>query len=620
VAALSGALLFAAAGALSGTVGTIFQWGCGTTQNWGQCQWPDTGATAIAAGASQSLALKNDGTVVAWGCLAHDFGQCSVPTGLRGVTAIDAGYAHSLALKSDGTVVAWGCGAPNNFGQCSVPFGLAGVTAIAAGTSHSLALKNDGTVVAWGCSGGDYGQCTVPNGLSGVVAIAARRRPQPCPEERRHRRRLGLRRPVQLRPVQRPERPQWSDRNLRRHVAQPRVEGGRHRRRLGLQGDDYGQCTVPGGLAGVTAIAAGDVHNLALKRDGTVVAWGCGAPYNFDQCVVPNTLADIGSIAAGDAQSLARRKTGQSITFGQLAPGTYGDPDFTVSAVASSGLPVSFAASGKCTVNGQTVHVSGAGSCTITASQPGDATDWSPARDLSRPLLVRKANQTITFEEVNNRTYGDPDFTVLSSASSALPVSLTATGNCTLNGTTTHITGAGYCTIAASQPGDADYNAAVANRSMTIAKANQTITFLSLPQRTYGDHDFNVSAAASTNLPVSFAARGRCIMRGRTIHLTSAGVCTITASQPGDSNYNAAPDVSRSFAIARPSCAPPKVVGKTLAAARGMIARKHCRTGRVTHASSSTRKAGTVISQSRRPGKALPNNSKINLVVSRGRR
>jgi alpha-tubulin suppressor-like RCC1 family protein len=33
---------------------------------------------------------------------------------------------------------------------------------------------------------------------------------------------------------------------------------------------------VPGGLAGVTAIAAGDSHSLALKNDGTVVAWGCG--------------------------------------------------------------------------------------------------------------------------------------------------------------------------------------------------------------------------------------------------------------------------------------------------------------------------------------------------------
>ena len=36
-------------------------------------------------------------------------GQCSVPNGLSGVSAIAAGGAQSLALKGDGTVVAWGC-------------------------------------------------------------------------------------------------------------------------------------------------------------------------------------------------------------------------------------------------------------------------------------------------------------------------------------------------------------------------------------------------------------------------------------------------------------------------------------------------------------------------------
>ena len=62
------------------------------------------------------------------------------------VTAIAAGYAHSLALKKDGSVVAWGCGSSSvlNFatdrGQCTVPPGLPTVTAIAGGQSQSLAL------------------------------------------------------------------------------------------------------------------------------------------------------------------------------------------------------------------------------------------------------------------------------------------------------------------------------------------------------------------------------------------------------------------------------------------------------------------------------------------------
>ena len=52
---------------------------------------------AIAAGSRHSLALKSDGTVVAWG--RNDSGQANVPAGLSGVTAIAAGFAHSLALS-----------------------------------------------------------------------------------------------------------------------------------------------------------------------------------------------------------------------------------------------------------------------------------------------------------------------------------------------------------------------------------------------------------------------------------------------------------------------------------------------------------------------------------------
>jgi len=88
-----------------------------------------------------------------------------VPGGLTDPIAIAAGADHGLAVKVDGTVVAWGCGF--NFGQCNVPGGLSGVTGVAGSLIHSLAVKGDGTVVAWGCvSNLNRGQCNVPVGLS----------------------------------------------------------------------------------------------------------------------------------------------------------------------------------------------------------------------------------------------------------------------------------------------------------------------------------------------------------------------------------------------------------------------------------------------------------------------
>ena len=141
-----------------------------------------------------------------------------------------------------------------------------------------------------------------------------------------------------------------------------------------------------------------------------------------------------------------------------------------------------------------------------------------------------------------------------------------------------------------------------------------------LANKTYGAPDFIVRATASSGLAVSFAASGSCTVSGATVHLTGAGSCTVTASQPGNANYNAAPDVSRTFSIARAPCRVPRVVGKRVASAKRTITQRHCRTGKVGYAYSRKHKKGIVISQSRRPGRVLPARSKINLVVSRGRR
>ena len=241
-------------------------------------------------------------------------------------------------------------------------------------------------------------------------------------------------------------------------------------------------------------------------------------------------------------------------------------------------------------------------------------------------LATATSSQSITFAALANKTYGDPDFTVNATASSGLPVTFTASGNCTLSGMTVHITGAGSCTITASQPGGGGYPAAASvSRTFSIAKASQTITFAALANKKVGDPDFTIGASASSRLPVAFAASGRCTVTGARVHLTGAGSCTITATQAGNANYGPAPAVARTFSIlGRPAqpvrCRVPRVISMKLVAAKSTIAKRHCRTGKVSYVYSRARRKGVVIGQSRRPGKVLPTNSKINLVVSRGRR
>ena len=85
---------------------------------------------AIAASGNHTLALRANGTLVAWGqnedAIGNFVGQSTIPPGLNGVVAIGAGEYHSIAAKSDGTVVAWG---DNSHGQCDTPAGLANVVA-----------------------------------------------------------------------------------------------------------------------------------------------------------------------------------------------------------------------------------------------------------------------------------------------------------------------------------------------------------------------------------------------------------------------------------------------------------------------------------------------------------
>jgi hypothetical protein len=81
------------------------------------------------------------------------------------------------------------------------------------------------------------------------------------------------------------------------------------------------------------------------------------------------------------------------------------------------------------------------------------------------------------------------------------------------------------------------------------SEAFQTIAFKHLRDRTLSDPDFRVTATVSSGLPVSFAASGTCTIRRATVHPTGIGVCTITASQPGNTSYNPARPVTRTFRI-----------------------------------------------------------------------
>jgi hypothetical protein len=180
----------------------------------------------------------------------------------------------------------------------------------------------------------------------------------------------------------------------------------------------------------------------------------------------------------------------------------------------------------------------------LTASAPGKAsTD-------SSPFDVTTGSQTITFNPPAQIAYGDPPLELTATTSSGLAVSYSASGTCSVSGGMLTATALGVCSVTASQAGDESYYPATSvTRSITIGKHNQTISFAPLPNRVIGDPAFDVTATASSGLPVSFSAMGVCSVVNGVVSLTGVGNCTITASQGGDAHYNPAANVTRAFAV-----------------------------------------------------------------------
>ena len=103
--------------------------------------------------------------------------------------------------------------------------------------------------------------------------------------------------------------------------------------------------------------------------------------------------------------------------------------------------------------------------------------------------------------------------------------------------------------VTAAFAGAEGYLASSAQGALTVRKANQTITFTGAPSAEIVGNSFEVSASASSGLPVMIAATGACSISGRMVTMsTPTGVCSLTADHAGNANYNAAPQATQTTA------------------------------------------------------------------------
>jgi len=283
----------------------------------------------VEAGLNHVLALESDGTVWAWG---HNFsGQLGDGTrvdqpspvkvkGLHDIRAVGAGDAFSVVLQSDGSVLAWGNNQSGQLGDGNAPIDHAapavvhglgpgsGVIAIAVGKSQALVLKADGSVWGWG------------NGTAGELGDGANTK-QSAPTQA-----VGL---------------------------------------------------GPG--SGVIAIAVGGSHSLALKKDGSVVAFGNNSsgqlgdgtkPHDHNKPIPVKGLgpgSGVIAIAAGSSFSMALKADGSVLAWGKNKVGELGD-----GTTVDKAVPVKVVGLGP----GSTVTAIAAGSFHALALKGGKLIAW----------------------------------------------------------------------------------------------------------------------------------------------------------------------------------------------------------------------------------------------------
>jgi hypothetical protein len=176
-----------------------------------------------------------------------------------------------------------------------------------------------------------------------------------------------------------------------------------------------------------------------------------------------------------------------------------------------------------------------------------------------------KAEQTISFNPLTPHNLSEKTLELNATASSGLSVSFTSSDPsiASVSGKTASLNKAGTVTITASQAGNDSYFQApsirqtlLVNEDNNTQKESQTITFnLSVDTWTFVAGELALEATSSSGLPVTFSSTNPHVtISGSTLKLIYNGThfdedAYIVASQEGNDEYNAAPNVSKKLRI-----------------------------------------------------------------------
>lgn len=269
--------------------------------------------------------------------------------------------------------------------------------------------------------------------------------------------------------------------------------------------------------AGVGASYAGNASYATSTGTGSLAISKASLVYKAN--VASRAYGAANPALNGTVTGFVNNETQASATTGTLA---FTTPATALSAVGSYAINGSGLSAGNYSFGQDAANAT---ALTITQAQP--VVSWATPADITYGTALGSQQLNATTGVPGTYVYSPASGTILNAGSSQ-PLAVTFT------------------------PTDAtNYLSATAQVTINVGQAPQTISFAALPARTFGAPDFELSASASSGLPVSFVVTGNATLLadGKTVHLTGAGPVTVTAAQAGDANHSAATSVAHSFSV-----------------------------------------------------------------------
>ena len=297
------------------------------------------------------------------------------------------------------------------------------------------------------------------------------------------------------------------------------------------------------------AISATTPGNYTNALKGLSDLSGSGENYSLN---TPFVLTINGDVSLTTPPSNTPKKS-QTITFVAIPSITTGKTGI-ISVLSNSNLAVSLTTASPtiCSLSGNNITGKAVGTCTITATQAGNA-NYNSAQ-ITKNILIGKGTQNISFGVKPAISVGkNGKITVSSSSKLAVALSAAPATVCSLKGNILTGKSTGTCTITANQTATINYLAALQKtQQITVTRGSQSINFGPTPVVLVGKTG-NISATSTSKLPVTLTALPAtvCTLKGTIITGKSVGTCTIKANRTGNKNYLAAPQKTLSFKITR---------------------------------------------------------------------